>query len=147
MISTTTRKGKVPKVINQPVQFTATRVKSNPFMDDLPGARHYVVTLTRNSNTMSLNFSCGSKHPEPTAMDVLECLVSDMSFSNYDLAEFISEGTVGDGRALEDMRYGTVLKAKRILERIRTNTAQLLKLYTYKELQTLFPDELGVDDE
>lgn len=57
-------------------------VGSNPNMDDMPaGSRHWRVTLNRDgADAMTVPFSQGpGLTEEPTAADVLDCLVSDAS--------------------------------------------------------------------
>jgi hypothetical protein len=59
---------------------TFERVDSNPFMSDPSwNARHYKCVLRLGTRRMTVPFSCGMALPEPTAVDVIQCLISDMS--------------------------------------------------------------------
>ena len=60
----------------------------NPNMDDMPaGSRHYRVTLHYKRRQMTVPFSCGPAiEREPSAEDVLECLLSD-SYGAYQTFE------------------------------------------------------------
>lgn len=58
---------------------TCEWIDSNPNMTDMPaGSTHYKVTLRRAGRRLTVPFSMGPAHcKEPTAIDVMSCLISD----------------------------------------------------------------------
>ena len=76
----------------------------NPHMDcqDCP-ARHYVVTLKRQRRQMAVPFSCGlGIESEPTAADVLDCLLSDYYTADNTFDDWCAElGFDPDSRKAE----------------------------------------------
>lgn len=63
----------------------------DPASDWAPGTSHYLVTLRMGRKRLTVPFHMGSAHTsEPTAAEVLDCLVSDAN-SPEDFAEFCSD--------------------------------------------------------
>ena len=90
------------------ITITSKWVDKNPNMSDMPrGSSHYHVTLRRRvdgrARSLTTFFSMGPAHSsEPSAADVLSCLVSDTSSGEMSFGEFCSEfGANPDSRKAE----------------------------------------------
>lgn len=107
----------------------------NPHMDcqDWP-ARHYVVTLKRQRRQMAVPFSCGlcglGIESEPTAADVLDCLLSDYYTADNTFDDWCSElGFDPDSRKAE-RTFKTVLRQS---DRLATFLGDALETYLSAE--------------
>ena len=100
------------------VSVVLRRAASNPNMTDMePGSHHYKATLRYRGRQLTVPFSTGSGWTEePTAKDVLDCLVSDTIGyeSAGDFGEWCDEyGYNSDSRkALRTFRTVARLAAK-----------------------------------
>lgn len=86
------------------VRADVTWADSNPHMDDMPaGSRHYRVTLRYKGRQMTVPFSCGPLiEREPSAKDVLECLLSDSCGADEAFEDWCAElGYDSDSRKAE----------------------------------------------
>ncbi len=115
------------------VRADARWADSNPHMDnqDWP-ARHYRVTLLRGRKRMTVPFSCGlGIEREPTAADVLECLLSDYFTVNNGLFDdWCAElGYDTDSRKAE-RTYTTVLRQS---DRLSAFLGEALDVYLQAE--------------
>jgi hypothetical protein len=74
-----------------------------PRREDWPDAHAYLVTLRFQRRRLTVPFYAGSAHcTEPTAADVLACLVSDASAGEVSFQEFCDAmGYDSDSRAAE----------------------------------------------
>jgi hypothetical protein len=104
----------------------------NPHMDcqDWP-ARHYVVTLKRQRRQMAVPFSCGlGIESEPTAADVLDCLLSDYYTADNTFDDWCAElGFNPDSRKAE-RTFKTVLRQS---DRLATFLGDALETYLSAE--------------
>lgn len=77
---------------------------ANPNMNDMPaGSRHYRVRLRYKGRQMTVPFSCGPAiEHEPSAEDVLECLLSDSSGADEAFEDWCDDlGYDSDSRRAE----------------------------------------------
>jgi len=109
------------KALANRVRATAEWTDENPNMTDMPpGSSHWKVTLRYQGRQMTVPFSMGpALSHEPTAADVLECLLSDASSADEDFENWAADlGFDPDSRRAERI-YRTVqrqtLKLSRLL--------------------------------
>lgn len=111
---------------------SARLVDANPNMTDMPeGSTHWRVTLRMMGRQMTTSFSMGPAHShEPTAVEVLDCLVSDAA--GYESARDFADWCAEYGYD-EDSR-----KAERTFKAIGEATKRLRRFLgaTYEEALT-----------
>lgn len=117
------------------IRATAEWADNNPNMTDMaPGSSHWRVTLRYRRHQMTVPFSQGPAHSsEPTAEDVLGCLVSD------------ANGVIG-GRDFEDWcsEYGydtDSRKAERTWKTVQQQSDKLARFLGPELLQEAFRAE------
>ena len=90
------------------LRITSEYADHNPSMDDSANMDHYRVTLRRKDGdqrrTLTIHFSKGYGHKgaEPTAAEVIDCLLSDASGADQDFEDWASDlGFDTDSRKAE----------------------------------------------
>ena len=102
------------------VRANAEWADTNPNMADMPyGSSHWRVRLTCGRRQLTTMFSMGPAHShEPTAEDVLECLLSDASSSHESFEDWCADlGFDADSRKAE-RTYRIVQRQTKKLSRL-----------------------------
>ena len=110
---------------------TATVKYGAPYNESFPDSHPYTVTLRYQGRRMTVPFYTGlGWTKEPTATDVMECLLSDASSADQDFESWASDyGYDVDGR-----------KAEKTYRAVVTQTAKLRKLLGADFEKMLYPE-------
>lgn len=103
--------------------------------DAMPGSRHWIITLTRGAEVMTLQFTQGPAHTEaPTLYDVLECIASDWSSAAQPFEDWCKDYGFNDDPEYDEDDAGNLILLpnpyRRIYDAVQAQALDLERLFS-----------------